>query len=378
MKSGFGKKRKVYVSYFYNPNLYKERIQQIADSAPSNWALVLVVGARPSYEVPQRFKVVHLYRNTRNVRTPRVQICLWSLVRRLAGSRSIVIHDWFMSFVVTFLLAPANSICIYSPVISGMGWLAKRFSGDVPSAGLRYDLRRLKDSLTELPMLLTSNYTVVQSVALRQFYLSRLPGLSSEKLLVSYNPLSTIDAHANSRSSLKNRINHDNCVKVTFIGNLERHKGLADMIWLRQRLDPKYLLVLAGSSNGRENKRILATLRSMKGVVYLGKLTGSEVSELHDLTDCLILPSYHEGSPRVVSEFYLSGKPIVAYANPGLDYCADSPGIATVPYGDISAVAENIEALASKHFERAVPQLISSNSLKQVFEHIEHNMAAGV
>ncbi len=378
MKYKHDKNRTVYVSYFYNPNFYKDRVLQIAQSAPENWALVLIVGAKPDYELPRRFKVIHLYRNPGNVRTPRVQICLLRVVRRIAASRSVVIHDWFMSFVVTFLFAPENSVRIYSPVISGMGWLAKRFSGDVPSAGVRYDIRRLKDALTEWPMLLSSSYTVVQSAALRHFYLNRLPGVESEKLLVSYNPLSDVDVSPIVPGALKNRIGQDGRAIVTFIGNLERHKGLIDLIWLRQRLDQRFLLVLAGGSNGRENKRILATLLSMKGVVHLGKLTSAEIAELHSLTDCLILPSYHEGSPRVVSEFFLSGKPIVAYANPGLDYCADAPGVSTVPYGDIAAMAESIESLTPSRFVRTVPEVIKANSLKRIFEHIEQQLAKGV
>ncbi len=369
--------RDVYVSYFYNPNLYKERIFQIAQSVPSVWAKVLIIGAKPEFELPRQFKVIHLYRHAHLTRSPRIQFCLWSMVRRIARNRRVIVHDWFMSFILTFMLAREGTVRVYSPVISGIGWILKRLSGEVPSAGIRYDMRRLKDCLTEIPMLLFSHFTVVQSVALRTFYASRIPFLSADKVLVSYNPISPPRICDVQSNSLAARFDTQGKKIVTFLGNLERHKGIADMIWMRQHLDDRYLLVLAGSANGRENKRILATLCSMSGVVNLGKLNDTEVGFLHSITDCLILPSYHEGSPRVVSEFYLSGKPIVAYDNPGTDYCNDVPGFKAVPYGDIAGFVEAIRTVAGKHSTRSIPSMVSEYSLRFAFERIANHSPAG-
>ena len=55
--------------------------------------------------------------------------------------------------------------------------------------------------------------------------------------------------------------------------------------------------------------------------------------KFYDEIDALILLSYHEGSPRVVSEFILSGKPLFLYNHPGLDYIHDLNGVHIYEYG---------------------------------------------
>ena len=117
---------------------------------------------------------------------------------------------------------------------------------------------------------------------------------------------------------------------IGYIGNFEKHKG--NRIIYEIANQSKFNLILAGSSKGYRNIKLLEKVKALKNVDYVGKLDREGVNLFYNSIDVLILPSYHEGSPRVVTEFLNFRKPIISFNNPGLDYCGKNSLVFLLDY----------------------------------------------
>ncbi|MAW84561.1 MAG: hypothetical protein CL832_09250 [Crocinitomicaceae bacterium] len=237
---------------------------------------------------------------------------------------NFLLLDWFANFFLIGLLLKLskNNHYVFSPVISSWGWIYKQFKFEVPIFSFRYTWFRLISVPTELISIFSANIVVVQSVKLKKFY-SRVYGIKSEKIIVNYNYTSLKPKNANPKKLHKKLV-------IGYIGNFEKHKG--NRIIYEIANQSKFNLILAGSSKGYKNIKLLEKVKSLKNVDFVGKLDREGVNLFYNSIDVLILPSYHEGSPRVVTEFLSFRKPIISFNNPGLDYCGKNSLVFLLDY----------------------------------------------
>lgn len=364
----------LYLTFFFNPNSYLNRLKQIDDSMPYDWrGIVICLSPFNNRPIFRKLKVLYLNNTIRFLnKTPFIQCLLLVLVMRLAKRNKLVIQDWFSVFILSALFLGKTIDVIYSPVTSASLWFKGRQSGQIPFAGIRADLRRVKELLFELPMIVFSKWIIVQSITLRQEYLCLFGFLRENRILVSYNLLVPYSSNfakpavGHAKFGSKGKV-----IRLGYIGNIERQKGSLDLIKLRERLDlDNFILILVGDANGFQNNKILKRLKGMDGVQFKGRISHDKVAEVYSEIDCLILPSYHEGSPRVVSEFYYTGKEIVSYSHPGLDYCVGIEGISLIPIGDIDLFVKTLMNLAGKNFVRTPNNVVNANTLRRAFSEV--------
>lgn len=369
----------LYLSFFFNPNLYLDRLQLIDDSLPQVWrGIVLCWSPIQQNSNFKKLRILCIKKSFWPIgRTPFIQVLLLLIVIRLLRRRNLIIQDWSSSFILPALIFRRSVNVIYSPVTSALLWFKGRLAGNIPFLGARADFRRAKELLFELPMLIFSRWVIVQSISLQDDYLKLLHNIKRGRIFASYNSIAPFDHNLNIFNiATAQPENGDRQFCIGFVGNIERQKGSVDLIRLRKMLNVnRFKFVLAGTANGYQNKKILNQLKMMEGVDYRGRLSRDELIRVYSEIDCLILPSYHEGSPRVVAEFYNTGKEIVSYLHPGLDYCVGINGISLVPIGDIDSFAEKLTDLTGLISERSKNCLVDTYSLRNALSIISNFQA---
>jgi len=95
-------------------------------------------------------------------------------------------------------------------------------------------------------------------------------------------------------------------VRILFVGNLSRRKGVDLLIPILDALGDGFVLECA---TGRDDCR---RLREHPRIRTLGRLTLTDVRKAYRRSDVLLLPSRLEGMPRVAMEALACGTPVVA------------------------------------------------------------------
>jgi teichuronic acid biosynthesis glycosyltransferase TuaC len=139
---------------------------------------------------------------------------------------------------------------------------------------------------------------------------------------------------------------------VLYVGNLELHKGVTELIRafaeLRKRRNAS-LIMLGGGARTAECNRLSAELGAR--VSFLGQRPHEEVPHWLAACDVLTLPSWNEGTPNVLLEAIASGRRVVATRVGGTPDVVRSDLVGTlVPARDPAALSAALErALATSY-----------------------------
>jgi glycogen(starch) synthase len=129
---------------------------------------------------------------------------------------------------------------------------------------------------------------------------------------------------------------------IAYVGRLEPHKGVADLVEAAAGLDAELLLVGDGSDRAllEERARGLGVKATFTGFVDHG-----EVPRHYAAADIVCHPSLYEPLGNVVLEAMASGRPIVAARSGGLGEVFE-PGTGTlVEPGDVEGIREALRRL---------------------------------
>src|SRR6185436_8425799 len=137
---------------------------------------------------------------------------------------------------------------------------------------------------------------------------------------------------------------------VLYVGQLIDWKGvdflLEAMERLRRRRDVRLRLVYHNAELEAELRRQAEDLGIAKDVEFVGILDPRELAEEYHQADLLVLPSFADCLPSVVTESLLCGTPVVAGGVCGVPEQVDRFG-RVVPPGDSKALAEAMESVLS-------------------------------
>jgi glycosyltransferase involved in cell wall biosynthesis len=105
----------------------------------------------------------------------------------------------------------------------------------------------------------------------------------------------------------------DDHVRILYLGRLEPHKGLVDLLQafgrLKQQIDGIALLIAGDGSMKEWIERQAAPGTS---IYYLDRLSGERVWEAYAISDMFVLPSHFEPWGLVVNEAMAFGLPVIA------------------------------------------------------------------
>jgi len=119
---------------------------------------------------------------------------------------------------------------------------------------------------------------------------------------------------------------------VLFVGVLMKTKNVDALLSAATQVIAKYpktLFLIVG--DGPEKERLMAfagKLELEKNVRFEGKATNEAISSYYQACDLLVLPSWHEGWPRVVIESLACAKPVIIS-----DTCGSANTVASGEYG---------------------------------------------
>lgn len=107
--------------------------------------------------------------------------------------------------------------------------------------------------------------------------------------------------------------------KILYVGKLLERKGSFDLmkilsLLLKQKVKVE-MIIVGDDGKNFENYIIKGMDKSAlrDHISFLGFLDKEKLREYYHSSDILLLPSYHEGSPRVVKEAMACGLPVVCY-----------------------------------------------------------------
>lgn len=313
------------ITYLPNIKNYNDRVEQIKSVSDYNGSLAIIIITNSIQDTfidlnqPQNFSV-------KTIPYPKIirgRILDILILFTLHRSRNIILVDWFKNFLCTsFLFKKRKDLTlIFSPVISDYYWFKKLPSLKGMWFDLRYHRLRAKGILKELLILRNCDRVLVQSYKLKKVYTQHYK-IEPRKIHVNYNNFKLPESPT--IHNFKTRIN------VGFLGNIEQHKGISIILEMIKN-DKENLYFIAGKASGKKNKKILDKMLNFKNVHFLGFLNDNQKQTFFQDIDILLLPSYHEGSPRVVGEFLKFNKPIISTQIEGLDYCMNQKHIRLLP-----------------------------------------------
>ena len=133
---------------------------------------------------------------------------------------------------------------------------------------------------------------------------------------------------------------------VCWIGRVHRQKGIDDLLATFEHLArqiPQFRAILMGKVEAELRPRI-AALGLQSHIEFSGFISESEKFRIFKSSRLFLMPSRHEGSPRVVGEALVCGVPVLAYDLPTYrpvfgDYAR------YVPAFDLSAFCAEAERL---------------------------------
>ena len=135
---------------------------------------------------------------------------------------------------------------------------------------------------------------------------------------------------------------------VLYVGQLIDWKGVNFLLEAMQRLrrerDVHLRLVYHNAELEAELRRQAEDLGIAKHVEFVGILDPRELAEEYHQADLLVLPSFADCLPSVVTEAFLCGTPVVAGAVCGVPEQIGPYGLA-VPPGDAGALATAMETI---------------------------------
>lgn len=130
--------------------------------------------------------------------------------------------------------------------------------------------------------------------------------------------------------------------QLLFVGRLADGKGLDDLLTAVEQLDCVSLWI---AGDGPLSERVASAIESNDlPVEMLGYR--NDVPSLMAAADVLVLPSYREGTPRVITEALASGLPVVSTSIAGIpEQVADGETGFLIEPGDVDALVDRLQQL---------------------------------
>lgn len=103
-------------------------------------------------------------------------------------------------------------------------------------------------------------------------------------------------------------------LKILFVGNIEKIKGLDRIIQLMSELENSQLNIVGKIKDKPYFENILLKYNLLfkeKKVIYLGELKNNKLYDMYVSSDILVLPSLYDSYPSVVLESLMSGTPVI-------------------------------------------------------------------
>lgn len=229
----------------------------------------------------------------------------------------------------------------FAGALSGVPIVIHEIHGDPITEDRHWILNVLVLIMERLAAVFTTQF-IAKSEQIKSLYLSRTIGQDDAYEIIYHG----IDLESFKSSEPASDLESFEDPVFTFVGRLEDGKGLFDLIEAieRARRDRDLHLLIAGSGSEQQRLRDAIKARGLgSSVTMLGYR--DDVANIYAITDVLVLPSYREGTPRVITEALASGVPVIATDIAGIpeQVAHEDNGLLIEP-GDVEGLTAAIEA----------------------------------
>jgi glycosyltransferase involved in cell wall biosynthesis len=183
----------------------------------------------------------------------------------------------------------------------------------------------------------------------------------------------------------------DSCVRLLFLGWLERSKGIFELIEACRRLagSRRFTLDVAGDGNASPEARALVAQHSLGDVVrFRGWLRDQQLLQALSDADVLVLPSWAEGLPNAMIEAMAAGLAVVVTGvgaipelitnrHTGLLVEPRNTDELTRALDEIIVDGELRESLGRQAYRAAVREFEVEAAVNRLAQEIEGTIAAG-
>lgn len=152
--------------------------------------------------------------------------------------------------------------------------------------------------------------------------------------------------------------------QIVFVGRLVENKGVKLFEKISKNIPKDWTFAIIG--DGPLRKDVIELSKKYSHVKYIGKQNHDQTKRIMASSDILILPSFAEGSPRVVIEAAAIGIPSISFA------VGDVPN--TIPKG----TGYSIKCFDDSDFVKRLKELIKNKSLREKMGKNAHKFAKTV
>lgn len=162
-------------------------------------------------------------------------------------------------------------------------------------------------------------------------------------------------------------------IRVTFMGNLNKNKGVYDIIEAAKYIqNPNIIINLYGKGIFEEFNNLISDNQVTEIVKIQGWIGGAEKDIALENSDIYILPSYTEGLPMSILEAMSAGLPIISTPVGGIpEAVKDGVNGFLIQPGDYKALAEKIDLLAN---DKELKEKMGQESLRIAKEKFDINV----
>ena len=200
-----------------------------------------------------------------------------------------------------------------------------------------------------------TTHFVVKSEKIKSDYISRGIGSPSQYSTICHGVNTKRFEHANSIP----RFSSISCPVLLFVGRIEQGKGLYDLLNATESILQNNRLHVIIAGEGTISEAIQNEIQT-RGLCHDIEMLGyrTDIPELMQSADFLCLPSYREGTPRVITEALAAGLPVISTKIAGIPGQVDHgrTGLLFRP-GDISSLKDHIRFMMEQENRKPMAEL---------------------
>lgn len=157
---------------------------------------------------------------------------------------------------------------------------------------------------------------------------------------------------------------------IMYIGRLSPEKGIDVLIKafsiIKEEIKNTKLIIVGDGAEKGKLMELCKRLNLLDSIKFVKPIPNNKVPSFLAATDIIVLPSYSEGSPKILVEAMMMGKPIVATNIPGInDIVKNKEEALLVKPGDPVALAEAIKTLLN---DKDLTYSLVANARKKALE----------
>ena len=218
-------------------------------------------------------------------------------------------------------------------------------------------------------------YKIIQKMERRiiqesHYFVAKTP--NARKFILDINPAAVVFDIENPMNQvfLSPPLRSANEQMIVFVGYLAKEKGIEEAIKAVKQIPLLKLAIIGTGENNYERylRQLIQALDMSDRVIMYGQLEPAAIAEIFSRSLLLVLPSYMENSPNVVSEAMCAGLPVVATRVGGIPNMVNDgiTGLLVSPK-DVFSLANSINSIISNKALRESMQNSSREEGKKRF-----------